>query len=128
MLALSVMFHQKAEQVGLDVLYLPYGFISLYYMMIRYFFYFLAIQKPTKLDGLLYLLEDLVVICCCFFQYIESVPTWVENCKISTLPSDILTLEASIHHHQSLYETMCQAYTEVRQTGGSTCCMNKLQK
>ncbi|XP_050733039.1 triple functional domain protein-like isoform X4 [Eriocheir sinensis] len=49
-------------------------------------------------------------------QYIESVPTWVENCKITTLPSDILTLEASIHHHQSLYETMCQAYTEVHST------------
>ncbi|XP_071527234.1 triple functional domain protein isoform X3 [Panulirus ornatus] len=49
-------------------------------------------------------------------QYIESVPTWVENCKVTSLPSDILTLESSIHHHQSLYETMCQAYTEVHST------------
>ncbi|XP_042869484.1 kalirin-like isoform X2 [Penaeus japonicus] len=49
-------------------------------------------------------------------QYIESVPTWVENCKLTSLPSDILTLESSIHHHQSLYETMCQAYTEVHST------------
>ncbi|MPC23919.1 Kalirin [Portunus trituberculatus] len=46
-------------------------------------------------------------------QYIESVPTWVENCKLVSLPSDIMTLEATIHHHLSLYETMCQAYTEV---------------
>ncbi|KAG7167735.1 Kalirin-like [Homarus americanus] len=49
-------------------------------------------------------------------QYIESVPTWVENCKVTALPTDILTLESSIHHHQSLYETMCQAYTEVHST------------
>ncbi|XP_066961005.1 kalirin isoform X3 [Macrobrachium rosenbergii] len=49
-------------------------------------------------------------------QYIDSVPTWVENCKITALPSDILTLESSIHNHQSLYETMCQAYTEVHST------------
>ncbi|XP_063844125.1 triple functional domain protein-like isoform X3 [Scylla paramamosain] len=49
-------------------------------------------------------------------QYIESVPTWVENCKLASLPSDIMTLEGTIHHHQSLYETMCQAYTEVHST------------
>ncbi|KAK4312675.1 hypothetical protein Pmani_015918 [Petrolisthes manimaculis] len=49
-------------------------------------------------------------------QYIESVPTWVENCKILALPPDIPTLEATIHNHQSLYETMCQAYTEVHST------------
>ncbi|XP_069951615.1 triple functional domain protein isoform X1 [Cherax quadricarinatus] len=49
-------------------------------------------------------------------QYIESVPTWVESCKVTTLPSDIIALESSIHLHQSLYETMCQAYTEVHST------------
>ncbi|KAK3851641.1 hypothetical protein Pcinc_039994, partial [Petrolisthes cinctipes] len=49
-------------------------------------------------------------------QYIESVPTWVENCKLLALPPDIPTLEATIHNHQSLYETMCQAYTEVHST------------
>ncbi|CAL4059912.1 unnamed protein product, partial [Meganyctiphanes norvegica] len=49
-------------------------------------------------------------------QYIESVPTWVESCKIQALPSDILTLEYGINHHQSLYEMMCQAYTEVHST------------
>ena len=31
-------------------------------------------------------------------------------------PNDIPTLEATIHHHQSLYENMCQAYTEVHST------------
>jgi triple functional domain protein len=30
--------------------------------------------------------------------------------------SDIPVLEASIHHHQALYEGMCQAYTEVHST------------
>ncbi|XP_069191995.1 triple functional domain protein isoform X3 [Procambarus clarkii] len=49
-------------------------------------------------------------------QYIESVPTWVESCKVTALPSDIIALESSIHLHQSLYETMCQAYTEVHST------------
>ena len=66
------------------------------------------------------------------FQYVENVPKWGEQCEISasnissvgsgksdstrsaqTNPpensqQDINTLESSIHHHQSLYESMCQ--------------------
>lgn len=34
----------------------------------------------------------------------------------SSSSSDIPSLEATIHHHQSLYEGMCQAYTEVHST------------
>ncbi|KAJ8878377.1 hypothetical protein PR048_018954 [Dryococelus australis] len=30
-----------------------------------------------------------------------------------SIPSEIMVLETAIHQHQSLYESMCQAYTEV---------------
>ena len=47
------------------------------------------------------------------FQYIENVNSWSSSCEIQQVSSDITVLEQSIHHHQSLYEGMCQAYTEV---------------
>jgi len=47
------------------------------------------------------------------FQYVESTPAWSQACDIGNAPSDITELEAAIHSHQSLYEAMCQAYTEV---------------
>ena len=49
-------------------------------------------------------------------QYKENVPKWNTSCEISNVSTDITTLETSIHQHQSLYETMCQAYTEVHST------------
>ena len=49
-------------------------------------------------------------------QYKENVPKWNNSCEISNVSTDITTLENSIHQHQTLYETMCQAYTEVHST------------
>ena len=49
-------------------------------------------------------------------QYKENVPKWNNSCEISNVSTDIATLENSIHQHQTLYETMCQAYTEVHST------------
>ena len=62
-----------------------------------------------------------------FLQYVENVPKWGEQCEITAanVPAvvpgvsdpnstsensqqDINTLESTIHHHQSLYESMCQ--------------------
>ena len=66
------------------------------------------------------------------FQYVENVPKWGEQCEISAAnvsavgsgnpdptrstqlkptensQQDINTLESTIHHHQALYESMCQ--------------------
>ena len=39
---------------------------------------------------------------------------WSSSCEIQQVSNDISVLEQSIHQHQSLYEGMCQAYTEVR--------------
>ena len=47
-------------------------------------------------------------------QYISNVADWSSNCEIQLVSNDISVLEQSIHQHQSLYEGMCQAYTEVR--------------
>ena len=41
---------------------------------------------------------------------------WLESCNVPGLSNDIRSLEANIHLHQQLYETMCQAYTEVHST------------
>uniref|UniRef100_A0A8D8Y3N1 Triple functional domain protein n=2 Tax=Cacopsylla melanoneura TaxID=428564 RepID=A0A8D8Y3N1_9HEMI len=46
-------------------------------------------------------------------QYVENVTEWREACEDLTIPNEILSLESSIHQHQSLYESMCLAYTEV---------------
>lgn len=48
------------------------------------------------------------------FQYVENVPNWSQACENISIPSEIMILEAAIHQHQNLYESMCQAYTEVR--------------
>lgn len=48
-------------------------------------------------------------------QYCDSVSSWAAACEATQpLPSDIQGLETAIRTHQSLYEAMCQAYTEVR--------------
>ncbi|KAL3284865.1 hypothetical protein HHI36_019003, partial [Cryptolaemus montrouzieri] len=49
-------------------------------------------------------------------QYVENVPSWKSSCENMNIPSEILVLENSIHQHQNLYESMCQAYTEVHST------------
>lgn len=50
-------------------------------------------------------------------QYCNSVSSWAAACQASQpLPSDIQSLETAIRTHQSLYEAMCQAYTEVHST------------
>ncbi|KAH8395569.1 hypothetical protein KR222_000041 [Zaprionus bogoriensis] len=50
-------------------------------------------------------------------QYCNSVASWAACCQASQpLPSDIQSLETAIRTHQSLYEAMCQAYTEVHST------------
>lgn len=47
-------------------------------------------------------------------QYCDSVSSWAAACEATQpLPSDIQGLETAIRTHQSLYEAMCQAYTEV---------------
>ncbi|VEN42848.1 unnamed protein product [Callosobruchus maculatus] len=45
-------------------------------------------------------------------QYVENVPAWKQASEGGNIPSEIVMLENSIHQHQSLYEAMCQAYTE----------------
>ena len=63
-------------------------------------------------------------------QYRESIPKWGAQCELEAPSSsdssssannsqqtkDINSLEAAIHRHQSVYETMCQSYTEVHST------------
>ncbi|XP_024083955.1 triple functional domain protein isoform X2 [Cimex lectularius] len=46
-------------------------------------------------------------------QYVESVGSWNQACETTTIPAEIILLETAIHQHQNLYESMCQAYTEV---------------
>ena len=43
----------------------------------------------------------------------ENVPSWNQACENMSIPSEIIVLETAIHQHQNLYESMCQAYTEV---------------
>ena len=75
-LSLSVLFHQKAENVKLST---SRGDFKIIY----------------------------------HFQYIESVSGWSGNCEVGQVSNDISVLEQTIHTHQTLYEAMCQAYTEV---------------
>lgn len=52
-------------------------------------------------------------------QYCDSVSSWAAACEATQpLPIDIQGLETAIRTHQSLYEAMCQAYTEVSVGGG----------
>ena len=41
---------------------------------------------------------------------------WSGNCEVGQVSNDISVLEQTIHTHQTLYEAMCQAYTEVSVT------------
>lgn len=60
------------------------------------------------------------------FQFLSGVDAWCKMCSEGGLPSEMQDLELAIHHHQSLYEQVTQAYTEVRtkpDTQGSWVCM-----
>ncbi|XP_014209362.1 triple functional domain protein, partial [Copidosoma floridanum] len=46
-------------------------------------------------------------------QYVDSVAGWSQACDANNLPNEIPVLESHIRQHQTLYEAMCQAYTEV---------------
>lgn len=47
-------------------------------------------------------------------QFLSGVDAWCKMCSEGGLPSEMQDLELAIHHHQSLYEQVTQAYTEVR--------------
>ncbi|KAM9305737.1 kalirin [Gastrophryne carolinensis] len=50
-------------------------------------------------------------------QFLSGVDTWCKMCNDGGLPSEMQDLEMAIHHHQTLYEEVTQAYTEVSQDG-----------
>ncbi|KAM4608414.1 LOW QUALITY PROTEIN: kalirin-like [Polymixia lowei] len=50
-------------------------------------------------------------------QFLSGVEAWCKVCSEGGLPSDMQDLELAIHRHQSLYEQVTQAYTEVSQDG-----------
>ncbi|XP_029140287.1 kalirin [Protobothrops mucrosquamatus] len=50
-------------------------------------------------------------------QFLSGVDAWCKMCSEGGLPSEMQNLELAIHHHQSLYEQVTQAYTEVSQDG-----------
>ncbi|XDV31063.1 hypothetical protein PO909_033836 [Leuciscus waleckii] len=50
-------------------------------------------------------------------QFLSGVEAWCKMCSEGGLPSEMQDLELAIHHHQTLYEQVTQAYTEVSQDG-----------
>ncbi|XP_009702914.1 PREDICTED: kalirin-like [Cariama cristata] len=46
-------------------------------------------------------------------QFLSGVDAWCKMCSEGGLPSEMQDLELAIHHHQTLYEQVTQAYTEV---------------
>uniref|UniRef100_A0A8B9C1S9 Kalirin RhoGEF kinase n=1 Tax=Anser brachyrhynchus TaxID=132585 RepID=A0A8B9C1S9_9AVES len=50
-------------------------------------------------------------------QFLSGVDAWCKMCSEGGLPSEMQDLELAIHHHQTLYEQVTQAYTEVSQDG-----------
>ncbi|XP_053326998.1 kalirin isoform X2 [Spea bombifrons] len=50
-------------------------------------------------------------------QFLSGVDTWCKLCNDGGLPSEMQGLEMAIHHHQTLYEEVTQAYAEVSQDG-----------
>lgn len=53
-------------------------------------------------------------LCVCFIhKFLSEVETWCKVCSEGGLPSEMQELEIAIHRHQSLYEQVTQAYTEV---------------
>ncbi|KAG9340792.1 hypothetical protein JZ751_019983, partial [Albula glossodonta] len=50
-------------------------------------------------------------------QFLSGVEAWCKMCTEGGLPSEMQDLELAIHHHQTLYEQVSQAYAEVSQDG-----------
>ncbi|KAG7257835.1 hypothetical protein CRUP_003798 [Coryphaenoides rupestris] len=50
-------------------------------------------------------------------QFLSAVEPWCKVCSEGGLPSAMQELELAIHRHQSLYEQVTQAYSEVSQDG-----------
>ncbi|XP_023695750.1 kalirin-like isoform X2 [Paramormyrops kingsleyae] len=50
-------------------------------------------------------------------QFLSGVEAWCKMCSDGGLPSEMQELEMAIHHHQTLYEQVTQAYAEVSQDG-----------
>ncbi|KAM9802096.1 kalirin isoform 2-T2 [Syngnathus typhle] len=50
-------------------------------------------------------------------QFLSEVEAWCKVCSEGGLPTEMQELEVAIHRHQSLYEQVTQAYTEVSQDG-----------
>uniref|UniRef100_A0A3Q2ZY59 Kalirin RhoGEF kinase a n=2 Tax=Kryptolebias marmoratus TaxID=37003 RepID=A0A3Q2ZY59_KRYMA len=50
-------------------------------------------------------------------KFLSEVEAWCKVCSEGGLPSEMQELEIAIHRHQSLYEQVTQAYTEVSQDG-----------
>lgn len=48
-------------------------------------------------------------------QFLSEVEAWCKVCSEGGLPSEMQELEIAIHRHQSLYEQVTQAYTEVHE-------------
>ncbi|KFM67262.1 Triple functional domain protein, partial [Stegodyphus mimosarum] len=46
----------------------------------------------------------------------SNVSPWSKACEQTVVPREVAHLEDVIHQHQTLYENMCQAYTEVHST------------
>ena len=68
-----------------------------------------------------------VCVCVCVFvcavllpQFLSEVEAWCKVCSEGGLPSEMQELEIAIHRHQSLYEQVTQAYTEVNWHGLAT--------
>ena len=47
-------------------------------------------------------------------QFLSEVEAWCKVCSEGGLPSEMQELELAIHRHQSLYEQVTQAYTELK--------------
>lgn len=54
------------------------------------------------------------VKCFVSLKFLSEVEAWCKVCSEGGLPSEMQELELAIHRHQSLYEQVTQAYTEVR--------------
>ncbi|MGH0162186.1 UNVERIFIED_CONTAM: hypothetical protein FKN15_042395 [Acipenser sinensis] len=50
-------------------------------------------------------------------MFLSGVEAWCKMCSEGGLPNEMQDLELAIHHHQSLYEQVTQAYAEVSQDG-----------
>lgn len=87
------------------------------FFVISVFFSVIAAVMCGTLQSSLMLMR----LCCChccsllleLFQFLSGVDAWCKMCSDGGLPSEMQDLELAIHHHQTLYEQVTQAYTEV---------------